>query len=734
MSLARTVRRTLAATLVLAGIVAHANDADAAVTAALTVEYVDTSGARQTVNVVDGVTSISGVAPFLVHFDATDTRSTASTGDDAEGAFRNIGYRINYGEELGTTWTYPTGFNYSMDEDEGPPIFGRAFTVPGTHTVKLRVKDSQGTEDDISLTVVVAASSTLTTVHIPVTEVAWPTFESSRRYTLDAGEDYSALGCIHTDTLHNVVFEKTGTGADPIIDCLRPESREWIGSGGKSLSTTRAAHIRTYEIDVKDYGTRAMGADYSGVVNGRCRRYTAPGHGFEFDQRVMYGTEAQANTVRLSRGVFLWNCGQMSATDSYVIIDGARAMHVYGVQQVHDGTGNEHNTRGVFQRSSWRYGNVYNLNQHKSWFKFQGAEQWDGEEPTTWRSDDRVGDYAGGVTLGRYGYPSSYIVVHRMQLGNAGENLPTEPAGFGPQNADQEVTGVEVEGVEYSLYEDVVAYDDSNIGDDGNAINLGGRYLGVRNVRMDMGAGAYVQYAEITGIKAVKIPDGWAVGYLQENANTRPITSEFGTVNVVQVATPTGQFGDPVTVAFAAPATNGNTIVTIGKVADTDAPIAGVSDDGSNSYSLDYSTDSEGVAPDSTINFYRAANVANAPETISWNLANDGLVGLWAFELSGVDASTPVGTTATNNGTSAAPTVSFSTSSDHQAGFALISASYAFTASNSDGWIEVPGGGSEPTYVMALYIEDLGAAGSKSLTLSVGGSVDWSMSVITFAP
>jgi hypothetical protein len=33
---------------------------------ALTVEYIDGSGVRHTTEVVDGVTSISGVAPFLV--------------------------------------------------------------------------------------------------------------------------------------------------------------------------------------------------------------------------------------------------------------------------------------------------------------------------------------------------------------------------------------------------------------------------------------------------------------------------------------------------------------------------------------------------------------------------------------------------------------------------------------------------------------------------------------------
>jgi len=375
---------------------------------------------------------------------------------------------------------------------------------------------------------------------------------------------------------------------------------------------------------------------------------------------------------------------------------------------------------------------VYNTTQHKSWFKFQGSEQYDGGEPTPWRSDDRVGDYAGGVTLGHYGYPSSYIVVHRMQLGNAGENLPDQAAGFGPQNADQEVTGVEVEGVEYSLYEDIVTYDANNVGDIDNYINLGGRYLGVRNVRMNMGTGAYVQYHEITGDKAVKIPAGWAIGYLQEDANTRPVTSQFGTVSVVQVAEPAGTWGDPVTVAFGAPVANGNTAVTIGLIWDPVGSVTGVSDDGSNSYSADYSTD--GYIDQAKIKFYRAANVASSPDTISWDLASNALVGLWAFELAGVNASTPVGTTATNSGTSAGPTVSFTTSSDHQAGIALVSASMPFSATNSDGWTEVPGGGSEPTYDMALYIEDLGAAGSKSLTLSLGGSVDWRVSVVTFRP
>lgn len=507
-------------------IVATPPGGDDEITPSLVVEYVDTSGVRQRTTVVDGVTSISGVAPFLVHFDASGTRSTETDADDEAGAFHNLGYHMAYGEAIGGTWSYPASTSFSKDEDYGPPIFGRAFTATGSHTVTLTIRDSAGHENSISLTVVVAASSTLTTVNIPVSNGAWPNpFTSSRRYTLDAGGDYTAFGDIRCDTLHNIVFEKTGSGADPIVSNFRPESRNYISESGRSSSTTRAANIRLMNIDAASLTINGMGFDYCGVINGTCRKYSGGAYGFYFDNRTNASQESQANSVRYVRGVFLWNCGQVTTTDNYVVIDTFRASHWQGVDFLHNtATVVEHNQRGVWSHSSRRNCRFVNTVLHKSWIKGQGLECWLGQAPDDWRDDDRVGDYAGGAESGRYGYPGRKAFFHLCQFGATGETHPNQPAGFGPQNNDAPPLpggGID-EGLDLCGFEDCVLFASSGSFPEGESWNYSGRNLFHRNVKYNMGAGSNVPTS--TSNASNKQPSGWD-SYLVETTNTRPVPS-----------------------------------------------------------------------------------------------------------------------------------------------------------------------------------------------------------------
>lgn len=503
------------------------------VTPSLVVEYVDSSGVRQRTTVAnDGSTSITGVVPFLVHFDATATRSVSTTGDDEEGCFRHIGHKMAYGEGLGTFWTYPVSSTYSMDEDYGPPIFGHAYTTAGSHTTTYTCRDSLGNQSSIELTVVAQASSTLTTVNIPVSEGAWPVFTSSRRYTLDADGDYTSFGAIECDTLHNIVFEKTGSGADPIVSALTPESRDYTGAGGGSTSTTRAANIRTFNIDVGRFNESSMGHDYCGVVLGRCRSHGHSARGFYYDDRCNVGTTAQAQSVKLPRGTFFYNCGEMNSNGDWVIIDSFRALHAQGVTFNHNSGSSEHNLRlPCVHKSTFRNCRIYNTTSQQSWVKGHGLEIWgetNGDQPDTWDHDDQAGDptlpgaddgSVDSVNHTAYGYASYMSFFHLCQFGESGDTDPGTPCGFGPQNNDDDGTH---EAVYLCGFEDCFLFGTPTFSNQ-STFNYTGLNTFHRNIKLSMGAGADV--SDATGAGNIKTAPGYNTGYLDESTNTRPVVT-----------------------------------------------------------------------------------------------------------------------------------------------------------------------------------------------------------------
>lgn len=506
-----------------------------ALTAALFADYVDSSGTFQQTEVVDGVTSISGVAPFLVKFRGYDTRSTELDGDDAEGGFRHIGYRFNYGEALGTTWSYPDGFSYSKDEDTGPPISYRAFRTAGTYTVRMKAKDSADNEDTVSLTVVVAASSTLTTVNIPVSDGAWPTWVSSRRYTLDAGGDYSSFGAIDIRSLHNIVIEKTGSGADPIVSECKFDGRVYYNS-----AVTRTAHVRLVNIDCGGHHGYPVGFDFCGYIGGRCRNMGFESTTFYWQDRCSLGTRAEADSVRYARGLFFWECGEINEQDpatygSYDYVVPAPVIHsmcFYGVNlrhrtQMTNMTIAEHNIRGSWGETVWRYCKIENDLPRGSWVKGTGHTKPDHGAPDPWHADMLVGDYDTQIALGTvngypggmYGVPGQRSFFHNVQFHDSGSTYPSAYIGFGPQNNDNDGTS---EACELCGYEDCVIYGTGS----GGGANFTGLNLFMRNVRLEMGTGAYVGMTS-TGSGSIKTSPGYDTGYLDEDANTRPVPSAF---------------------------------------------------------------------------------------------------------------------------------------------------------------------------------------------------------------
>lgn len=163
--------------------------------------------------------TISGPAPFAVHFDAT-----GSTGA-VDNAFRELCYHFDFGYATPSTpgtWTHSS---QAKGNEVGGPLSAHVFESPGTYTVGVRVQDADGAYDDAFLTVEVIDADTYWTTGgrssttITATTGAWGSFASNTRYILTAGADYTARGDIPASfhTLTNVFLGPT-SGSDAIVN------------------------------------------------------------------------------------------------------------------------------------------------------------------------------------------------------------------------------------------------------------------------------------------------------------------------------------------------------------------------------------------------------------------------------------------------------------------------------------------------------------------------------------
>ncbi|MDZ7355883.1 MAG: hypothetical protein ONB55_22410 [candidate division KSB1 bacterium] len=482
------------------------------ITPHLVVEYVDTSGNLQTVTVAsDGSTTITGYAPFLVHFDASGTRSVVATTKAA--ALQDVGYRINYGENLGTTWTYPEGWNLSKDEDRGPPIWGRVFTTTGTKTVRMRCRDSEGNEATIQLTVVVNAQSV--TRHIPVTDGGWGTIVSGGHYTLDAGSDYSGFGSPPTNGLHNVLFSKVGTGADPTLSNVSFDSRQFIDATESSLPSLQTKNIRYLDCNIDHLNLTSSGPMYCGVIRGRARTIS------QLSTEYIYDNDTTTDNERLSmrhvRGLFLWDLQQhctVSDSDSFVWIWGAYKSHFYGIDIRHDASAGI-NTFGSLRvyphHCDYRYMRIWCTNPTQG----GGGELMFLLAMITTQSPDS-GEWVETPENGQYGYASGGLRRNILEMAYACD-LQLGASG------DYEIDGSDVlvvgggPGRRYAGAENIAYYRTTT----SKNVKLEGAHVFGRNIRTDMGAGSSLT------INGVSLPDPWNGPYLIESTNSRPVPTPF---------------------------------------------------------------------------------------------------------------------------------------------------------------------------------------------------------------
>lgn len=186
-------------------------------------------------------------------------------------------------------------------------------------------------------------------------------------------------------------------------------------------------------------------------------------------------------------------------------------------------------------------------------------------------------------------------------------------------------------------------------------------------------------------------------------------------------------FADPQNINISAVG-SGNTVIVIVQVGDGNQPVS-VSDDQANVYTQDFSAVNNDGGGDHI--FFRASNVTNAPTQIQINLNGAGGANRLVLEVSGLDNSSPVGQTQGATGSSATPSVGFTTTTANE----LVVASFDFTAGTSftadSGYTERP---PDPDPIFATFAtdDDIGAAGSYTAGGTVSGSVGWSAAVVTY--
>lgn len=508
-------------------------DSDSSLQPAMTVEYIDPSGVRQNVAVVDGQTTITGIAPFLVEFDASFTRAPAAFSsqsaipDPAAYAYLMVGYRINFGEGLGTTYRWPTGLNYSRDEEMGPPLFSRVFTNPGRRNVRLRVRDVLGNEATIGLTVVVQPPSS--TVNIPTSAGRWPTWTNGTRYTLNAGGDYRSFGPLQFQNHHNISVEKTGTGADPRIGVFQPDSR-WPTPGVQY--DTRSRHIRLVGLDISQMADGLRGHEYVGVIGGTLRRWTAAPQHYDWERTDATGR----SNIRYPRGVFLQGLELRNegADNGYVYIGTLRGFHMRDTLVRYDGTqggsAGTHLMLRLYGTQMSIRNNLYFAVAQPSPASHCGTVtsflSLAGPNDDVWRSDDLLGPINSSDPATMYGYFGSSQFLHRNQIYDTGSFVCNAIASNGGNPFEHASPNARVRP-RLVGYEDNVFGNVARIGLTLEVFESRGRWGFSRNNRRALGTGAYVDASTGSPNWASNDSTTFNGPYLIETANTRPVPSAF---------------------------------------------------------------------------------------------------------------------------------------------------------------------------------------------------------------
>ena len=481
------------------------------ITPAVLVSYVDPTGARQIVDPLgSSPPTITGVAPMLVTIDATGTRAptayAAYTGSEAmylpasypastnqtalaqeAYAHLSLGYRINYGGGTGAgNWAYPEGQGASKNEDAGQPLWPAVFTEVGTHLVRIRIRDELGNETTVSFNVVVQAAPAAT--NIPVSAGSWPTFTSGSRDTLDAGGDYRSFGPINTGNLHNVIFEKVGSGADPRITTWNVDPRSKFGE--TTMFPTRARHVRMIGIDMDLMSEGQRGFDFCGAINCRTRRYVYGAQTVFFSE----GTSAEQSACRYTRGCFFvgGELNNIGTDNGFTLFGTWHSLVLLGCLVNATDTG----------PTTWLVARVYGTKHmfRHSKFRISHAETTscgtpvsllaeDGFDETVWPDNDRPAPI-GATTLS--GLRNDHSHIYKCQYYDATSSRANAVFSTGGNPSGLRLVRPTLIGSE-----DCVFFQTGSVAITDQNYRLSGRAVYLRNSRRNMGAGSALTFTTL---------------------------------------------------------------------------------------------------------------------------------------------------------------------------------------------------------------------------------------------
>lgn len=220
---------------------------------------------------VNGTTSASGVAPFYVHCDASETLATTLTNYP----FHNLLYRWRFGDEDGSKWQQGTEAGNESKNEAWGPVSAHVYWTAGERTITLDVFgwNDGGTMFTATLTktITITAQDTVfasNTVYVsdilPVAgvdgvpvgaNVATVTTAANfntvlatyKRVFVRAGRSFNLGGSINfPNTTNGGVFTKYGSGANPMF-IMSTDASPCV------LNTVNGWRI--YDVDFDDNGT-----------------------------------------------------------------------------------------------------------------------------------------------------------------------------------------------------------------------------------------------------------------------------------------------------------------------------------------------------------------------------------------------------------------------------------------------------------------------------------------------
>jgi hypothetical protein len=188
-----------------------------------------------------------------------------------------------------------------------------------------------------------------------------------------------------------------------------------------------------------------------------------------------------------------------------------RGLHLKNVRCLAT-TSAQTNVRGIYAFSSMRHCVFVNTATKVGYNKWQGQEATlnyvngvNRGVPDTWTDDDAAMVFV-SVGNGRtFGLPATQHAVVDCQYGESGSVVPTANGGWGPEN---NVSGDPAMGCELSAMEHCKWFQPAAPAN----IDISGRWLGVRDCRINNGAGAAVGVNAGT-VHPNRTPIGWEGPY-----------------------------------------------------------------------------------------------------------------------------------------------------------------------------------------------------------------------------